>query len=52
MLTSLAFVFLTGLGLGWLAARLRLPGLLGILLAGIVLGPVSYTHLDEYKRQR
>ena len=46
MLTSLAFVFLTGLGLGWLAARLRLPGLLGMLLAGIVLGPYVWNLLD------
>lgn len=38
--------FLTGLGLGWLAARLRLPGLLGMLLAGIVLGPYVWNLLD------
>ena len=39
MLTSLGFVLLLGLGLGALAARLRLPSLVGMLLAGILLGP-------------
>ena len=39
MLTSLGFVLLLGLALGTLAARLRLPSLVGMLLAGILLGP-------------
>ena len=39
MLTSLGFVLLLGLVLGTLAARLRLPSLVGMLLAGILLGP-------------
>ena len=39
MLTSLGFVLLLGLALGTLATRLRLPSLVGMLLAGILLGP-------------
>ena len=39
MLTSLGFVLLLGLALGTLAAKLRLPSLVGMLLAGILLGP-------------
>ena len=39
MLTSLALIFLTGLSLGAVFKRLRLPSLLGMLLAGVLLGP-------------
>ena len=39
MLTSLGFVLLLGLVLGTLATKLRLPSLVGMLLAGILLGP-------------
>ena len=39
MLTSLAYVLLLGMALGALARKLRLPPLVGMLLAGIVLGP-------------
>ena len=38
MLTSLALIFLLGLLLGQLCVRLRLPALLGYVLAGIALG--------------
>ncbi len=38
-LTTLALIFLVGGAAGWLAGRLRLPGLLGMLLAGWALGP-------------
>ena len=37
MLTSLAYVLLLGMALGALARRLRLPSLVGMLLAGILL---------------
>lgn len=46
MLTSLALIFLVGMGLGWLVTRLRLPGLLGMLLTGILLGPHVLNLLD------
>ena len=39
MLTSVAYVLLLGLGLGALARLVRLPPLVGMLAAGIVLGP-------------
>ena len=47
MLFSLALIFLCGMGLGSLFQRLRLPGLLGMLLTGIVLGPSVLNLLDE-----
>lgn len=39
MLISLAYIFLTGLMLGWVFNRMKMPGLLGMLLTGILLGP-------------
>lgn len=41
MLTSLALIFLSGLSLGYIFKKLRLPTLLGMLLTGIVLGPYA-----------
>lgn len=46
MLTSLALIFLVGMGFGWLVTRLRLPSLLGMLLTGILLGPHVLDLLD------
>ncbi|MGL4518282.1 MAG: cation:proton antiporter [Phocaeicola sp.] len=39
MLVSLATIFITALGLGYLFQKLKLPALLGMLLTGVVLGP-------------
>ena len=39
MLTSLAYVLLLGMALGAAARKLHLPALVGMLLAGILLGP-------------
>lgn len=39
MLTSLAFLFLLGLTLGYIFNKLQLPALIGMLLTGIILGP-------------
>ncbi len=39
MLFSIALILVSGLGLGWLCKKMGLPGLLGMLLAGMVLGP-------------
>ncbi|MFV0411995.1 MAG: cation:proton antiporter [Oscillospiraceae bacterium] len=47
MLTSLALIFLCGLLLGAIFQKLRLPSLIGMLLAGIVLGPYALNLLDE-----
>ena len=49
MLTSLALIFLVGMGFGWLVTRLRLPSLLGMLLTGILLaqlGAIDASLLD------
>lgn len=39
MLTSLAYIFILGLSLGYIFNKFRLPSLLGMLLTGIILGP-------------
>lgn len=39
MLTSLAFIFLAGLLMAAVCKRLKLPGIIGMLITGIVLGP-------------
>lgn len=41
MLLSLAYIFLTGLFTSWLFSKLKLPGLLGMLITGIILGPFA-----------
>jgi NhaP-type Na+/H+ or K+/H+ antiporter len=46
MLTSLAFIFLTGILLSYVFNRMKLPGLLGMLLAGILLGPYALNAID------
>lgn len=46
MLTSLAYVFLLGLLLSWLFGKMKLPGLIGLLLTGILLGPYGFNLLD------
>ncbi|MBP3886278.1 MAG: cation:proton antiporter [Cellulosilyticum sp.] len=47
MLTSLAYIFLLGLLLGWVFHKLRLPSLVGMIMAGILLGPYVLNVLDE-----
>lgn len=47
MLTSLALIFLTGLFLGWVCRKCHLPGLLGMMAAGILLGPCVLNLLDD-----
>lgn len=46
MLTSLALIFLTGMVLGSIFTRLKLPSLLGMLLTGILLGPYALNLID------
>ncbi len=46
MLTSLAYLFIAGVSLGLLFNKLRLPSLVGMLLAGILLGPSVLNMLD------
>lgn len=47
MLTSLSLVFLLGMLLSWGFQKIRLPGLLGMLLTGMILGPYALNVLDE-----
>ena len=46
MLTSIALVMLLGLALGALARRVKLPPLVGMLAAGILLGPHGFNLLS------
>ena len=41
MLSSLAFIFILGLGLASIVEKLRLPRLVGMLIAGMALGPFA-----------
>ncbi len=46
MLTSLALIFLVGLGGAALCQRMRLPRIIGMLATGILLGPYALDLLD------
>jgi NhaP-type Na+/H+ or K+/H+ antiporter len=46
MLTSLALIFLSGLALGTVFSKLKLPSLLGMLIAGMLLSPYALNLLD------
>ena len=47
MLTSLAFIFLLGLLLNSMFQKIKLPGLIGMILTGILLGPHVLNLLDD-----
>ncbi|MDD5901365.1 MAG: cation:proton antiporter [Lachnospiraceae bacterium] len=47
MLTSIAIILLFGLGMGWFFSKLRLPGLLGMILVGIIISPNALNLIDE-----
>lgn len=46
MLLSIALILLVGMSMGWLCRKMKLPGLLGMLATGIVLGPYVLELLD------
>lgn len=46
MLESLALVLLVGLAMGGICKRLKLPGIIGMLVTGVVLGPYVLNVLD------
>ena len=46
MLLSIALILLVGMSMGWLCRKMKLPGLLGMLATGIVLGPYLLDLLD------
>lgn len=47
MLISVALIFLVGMFMGWLCKKIRLPGLLGMLFTGIILGPYVLNVIDD-----
>ena len=46
MLTSIALILLSGLFLSFVFSKMKLPGLLGMILAGILLGPYALNLID------
>ena len=47
MLLSIGLIIILGLFLGWLVSKLHLPRIIGMLLAGIILGPHVLNLLDS-----
>lgn len=47
MLLSIALILMVGMTLGWLCRKCRLPALLGMLIAGILLGPYGFHWMDS-----
>lgn len=47
MFLSISLILILGLSLGSLCKRIKLPSLLGMLVAGIVLGPYALNLLDD-----
>ena len=47
MLLSIGLIIILGLFLGWLVSKLHLPRIIGMLLAGIILGPHVLHLLDS-----
>lgn len=47
MLTSLAYIFLFGLGCAAIVQFLKLPRIIGMLITGVVLGPFALNLLDQ-----
>lgn len=47
MLLSIALILIVGMSMGCICKKVKLPGLLGMLITGIVLGPYVLNMLDE-----
>lgn len=47
MLKSIALIMLIGMSAGWVCRKVKLPGLLGMLFTGIILGPYVFNLLDS-----
>ena len=47
MLLSFALILLTGMISGWICSKVKLPPLIGMLIAGIVLGPYCMNLIDS-----
>ncbi len=46
MVTSLAMILILGLGVNTLFTKMKLPGLLGMIILGVVIGPYALNWLD------
>ena len=42
MLKSIALIMLIGMSTGWVCRKVKLPGLIGMLFTGIILGPLIF----------
>ncbi len=47
MLLSIAYMLMTGMFLGWCCKKIRLPGLVGMIFTGILLGPNMLNLIDD-----
>ena len=47
MLLSIALILLVGMCMSWICQKIKLPGLLGMLATGVVLGPYVLNLLDS-----
>ena len=48
MLTSIATILMSGLFGGWIFKKLKLPGLLGMIIAGVIISPYALNLIDEF----
>ena len=46
MLLSIALILLLGMMMGWICKKAHLPGLIGMLMTGIMLGPYALNLID------
>lgn len=46
MATSLGIITILGLAANWLFEKLKIPGLLGMLLVGILMGPYALDYIS------
>ena len=46
MLLSISLILIVGMSMAWLCQRLRLPGIMGMLATGMILGPYALDLLD------
>ena len=47
MLLSISLMFLIGIFLSFVCKKLKLPGLIGFLITGILLGPYVFNLIDD-----
>ncbi len=47
MLLSISLILIIGMSMGWICQKIKLPGLIGMLITGILLGPYALNLLDK-----